>query len=82
MRDHFEKVAASDGEYFGMAANEADKIFDEISLLHNVLRLLEQYASHESKQNAEEICDNTLVGLLELTTSLLEGAHLKKLQAF
>jgi hypothetical protein len=49
MRDHFEKVAAADSDYFGMAANEQEKIFDEISLLHDVLRLLEQYASHETK---------------------------------
>jgi hypothetical protein len=82
MRRYFEEVAASDTQSADKVPSVSSKLFDESSLLHEVLRLVEQYASHESKHSAEDYCDNTLVGLLELTHNLLEGAHLKNLKVF
>ena len=66
---YFQKV--KDAEVFGQPLQ---KLFDEITLLHQVLNLIETYDSKENKDNAD-FCDNTLVGLLNLATEFLSGAN-------
>lgn len=56
--------------------------YDKVSLIHDVLRLLKQYQSHENENNDEDICDRTLCGLVDLASCLLEGAHKNMLISF
>jgi len=65
-----------------LKVEQKTKLFDEVALFHDLVKLLETYPSHETKQNAEEYCDYTLGGLLAITTDLLKGACQKKLTVF
>ena len=65
-----------------LLVDQKTKLFDETELFHDLVKLLEGYPSHETKQNAEEYCDYTLGGLLAITTDLLKGAYSKKMTVF